>query len=192
MVKYWWITECNLKTFLWFGTPGMSEECFGPIHEEITKMMNVKLFLFSTEGWIEKFQTALTLKCQQWILCIKLIFGGLRKGANILVTTRPTAEDFYSKLDFERNVEIFGFTRRKIEEYVKQFCKNNKTSKLAPRIWNDVQSSSELSNLCYIPVNCCTVWLNFTNLPLIIMNEQCWLNFTKLPLIVTELKMEIL
>ena len=86
-------------------------------------------------------------------LCIKLIFGGLMKGANILVTTKPTAEDFYSKLDFEKNVEMISFTREKIEEYVKQFCKNNKTSKLALRIWNDVQSSSDLSYLCPISVN---------------------------------------
>ena len=58
-------------------------------------------------------------------LCIKLILGDLLKGATILVTSRPTADNFYSKLDFDRNVEIIGFTSDKIEEYVSRFCKNN-------------------------------------------------------------------
>ena len=87
-------------------------------------------------------------------LFIKLIFGDFLKGATVLVTTRPTANDFYSKLDFDRNVEIIGFTREKIEEYVEQFCKNCKRNSLAPQIWSHMESSSELSNLCYIPVNC--------------------------------------
>ena len=56
-------------------------------------------------------------------LCIKLIFGGLMKGANILVTTKPTAEDFYSKLDFERNVEIIVSRAEKLKSMSSNFVK---------------------------------------------------------------------
>jgi hypothetical protein len=51
-------------------------------------------------------------------------------------------------------VEIIGFTRDKIEEYVSRFCNNNNTSDRKTKIWNHIKSSSELLNLCYIPVNC--------------------------------------
>jgi Ran GTPase-activating protein (RanGAP) involved in mRNA processing and transport len=51
-------------------------------------------------------------------------------------------------------VEIIGFTSDKIEEYVGRFCDNNNTSDLKTKIWNHIKSSSELLNLCYIPVNC--------------------------------------
>ena len=87
-------------------------------------------------------------------LFIKLVRGEMLRGATVLVTSRPTAYDFYSKLDFDRNVEIIGFTSDKIEEYVSQFCINKKRSDRKQTIWNHIESSSELLNLCYIPVNC--------------------------------------
>ena len=87
-------------------------------------------------------------------LFIKLVRGDMLKGATVLVTSRPTAYDFYSKLDFDRNVEIIGFTSDKIEEYVSRFCKNKNRINLKQTIWNHIKSASELLNLCYIPVNC--------------------------------------
>jgi hypothetical protein len=90
-------------------------------------------------------------------LFIKLVLGDLLKGATVLVTSRQTADDFYSRLDFDRIVEIIGFTSDKIEEYVNRFCDNNNTSDLKTKIWNHIKSSSELLNLCYIPVNCFVV-----------------------------------
>ena len=82
--------------------------------------------------------------------------GNLWPEATVVVTSRPTADDFYSiaGLHFEKKVEIIGFTSNKIKEYVSRFCDNNNTSKLTTKIWNHIKSSSELLNLCYIPVNC--------------------------------------
>jgi hypothetical protein len=87
-------------------------------------------------------------------LFIKLIFGDLLIGATVLVTSRPTADDFYSRFDFDRNVEIIGFTSDKIKEYVSRVCDSTNTSDHETKIWNHIKSSSGLLNLCYIPVNC--------------------------------------
>ena len=114
-------------------------------------------------------------------LCIKLILGDLLKGATILVTSRPTADDFYSKLDFDRNVEIIGFTSDKIEEYVSRFCENNEKREHEHLILNHIQSSSELSNLCYIPVNCFIVCVTLSEC---LMSES---RRTALPTTLTEL-----
>ena len=155
----------SLKKFLKYGTLGLNKGYFDHLYEELTNDPSKAILVF--DGLDEfhgdpincleqtrKIPNDRNTRMSGMNLCIKLIFGDLLKGATVLVTTRPTANDFYSKLDFDRNVEIIGFTREKIEEYVKQFCKNYKRNDLAPQIWSHIQSSSELSNLCYIPVNC--------------------------------------
>ena len=168
--KFRWFNNDNqenmsLKEFLQFGTLGLSEEYFDHLYEELTNDPSKVILIF--DGLDEfhddpincleqsrKIPNDRNTRMSAMNLFIKLIFGDLLKGATVLVTTRPTADDFYSKLDFDRNVEIIGFTREKIEEYIKQFCKNCKRNDLARQIWSHIQSSSELSNLCYIPVNC--------------------------------------
>ena len=171
--KFRWFNNDNqenmsLKEFLQFGTVGtlgLSEEYFDHLFEELTNDPSKAILIF--DGLDEfhgdptncleqarKIPNDRNTRMSTMNLFIKLIFGDLLKGATVLVTTRPTANDFYSKLDFDRNVEIIGFTPDKIEEYVKQFCENCKRNDLAPQIWSHIQSSSELSNLCYIPVNC--------------------------------------
>ena len=177
--KFRWLNfdelkNISLEKFLHFGTRNLSEEYFEQIYKEITNEPRKAILIF--DG-LDEFHGD-TLNCLEQSrntpndlnsgmaainLCIKLISGDLLKGARVLVTSRPTAEDFYSKIDFDRNVEITGFTREKIEEYVKKFCENNKTSKIAPKLWNHIQSSSELSNLCYIPVNCFIVCVTLSD-----------------------------
>ena len=193
--KFRWLNfdelkNISLKKFLHFGTRNLSEEYFEQIYKEITNEPKKAILIF--DG-LDEFRGD-TLNCLEQSrntpndlnsgmpainLCIKLISGDLLKGATVLVTSRPTAEDFYSKLDFDRNVEIIGFTREKIEEYVKKFCENNKTSEIAPQIWNHIQSSSKLSNLCYIPVNCFIVCVTLSD---------CFINPRRtLPTTLTEL-----
>ena len=168
--KFRWFNNDNLenislKAFLQFGTLGLSEEYFDHLYEELTNDPSKAILIF--DGLDEfhgdpincleqarKIPNDRNTRMSTMNLFIKLIFGDLLKGATVLVTTRPTADDFYSKLEFDRNVEIIGFTREKIEEYVEQFCENYKRNDLATQIWSHIQSSSELSNLCYIPVNC--------------------------------------
>ena len=153
----------DLKTFLRLGT-GLSEENFENIYVEIAKEPQKVILIF--DGLDEIHGEPMSFLDQSRIfpndpntfmsainLFIKLALGGILKGATVLVTSRPTAVDFYSKLDFDRNVEIIGLTRDKIEEYVTRFCDNNNRSDLKPKMWNHIKSLSELFHLCYIPVN---------------------------------------
>ena len=87
-------------------------------------------------------------------LFFKLACGQMLQGATILLTSRPIADHFYSSMRFDRSVEILGFTEEKIEEYVIRFCENIGEEEYKLKIWNHIGSSSELLNLCYIPVNC--------------------------------------
>jgi hypothetical protein len=158
------LQNLSLKTFLRYGT-GLSEEKFESIFEEILKEPQNAIFIF--DG-LDEFHGDLNNYLDQsrglpndpnscmsgMTLFIKLAYGNLLQGATVLVTSRPTADHFYSRLNFDRNVEIIGFTSDKIEEYVSKFCDNIDRHDLKPRIWNHVSSSSDLLNLCYIPVNC--------------------------------------
>ena len=95
-------------------------------------------------------------------LFIKILSGHILAGATVLVTSRPTASDVLSKLHFDRKVEIIGFTEDKIENYVEKFCGNHGKNELKPKIWSHIKSS-ELKNLCYIPVNCFIVCVTLLN-----------------------------
>ncbi|CAB4030353.1 Hypothetical predicted protein, partial [Paramuricea clavata] len=154
----------SLKTFLQSGT-GLSDEKFESIYEEIIKKPKKVILIF--DGLDEFHGNQINCSDQSRMipndpktcmsimnLFVKLVLGDLLKGATVLVTSRPTADDFYSRLDFDRSVEIIGFTPDKIEEYVSRFCRENNKTDLEVKIWEHIKSSSELLNLCYIPVNC--------------------------------------
>ena len=159
------LTNLPIKDFLQIGTGFVSEENFESIYEEITKDPKKAILIF--DG-LDEFNGNLVSYLDQsrvipnhpntcmsaMDLFVKIILGSFLQGATVLVTSRPTTEDFYSRVDFDRTVEIIGFTSDKIEEYVTRFCANNNRTELIPKIWNHINSSSELLNLCYIPENC--------------------------------------
>ena len=158
------LQNLSLEKFLRYGT-GLSEQKFESIFEDIINEPQKAILIF--DG-LDEFNSDLETCLEQsrilpndhytdmspMTLFIKLAYGNMLQGATVLVTSRPTANEFYSKLSFERSIEIIGFTRAKIEEYVSRFCDNVDRDDLKPKIWNHIQSSSDLLNLCYIPVNC--------------------------------------
>ena len=157
-------TDITFKKFLQRGTR-LSDDEFERIYEEITKEPQRAILIF--DGLDEFYGDYMHCLDESSIhpndpdictsamnLFVKLVQGDMLKGATVLVTSRPTAEEFYSKLIFDRDVEILGFTREKIEDYVAKFCQDNNTSNLEPMMWQHIESNSELLNLCYIPVNC--------------------------------------
>ena len=81
----------------------------------------------------------------------QLVRGQLLPGAIILTTSRPTAENLYEPLRFHRQVEILGFHKKEIKNYVKKFCSDDEQK--STEIWNLIQESPELLSLCYIPVS---------------------------------------
>ncbi len=154
----------SLKKFLRYGT-GLSEQKFESVFEEILNEPQKAIFIFDgLDEFTRDLETCLeqsqilpndhNTDMSPMTLFIKLAYGNMLQGATVLVTSRPTANEFYSKLSFDRSIEIIGFTRAKIEEYVSRFCDNIDRDDLKPKIWNHIQSSSDLLNLCYIPVNC--------------------------------------
>ena len=96
----------------------------------------------------------------------KLARGHLLRGLNIITTTRPTAVPCVADVNFDRTVEILGFTSEKIEDYVEKFTHGIHNAK--EKIWRHIKSNMNLFSLCYIPVNCfliCSCLLEIISLP---------------------------
>ncbi|CAB3977011.1 NACHT, LRR and PYD domains-containing 14-like [Paramuricea clavata] len=81
----------------------------------------------------------------------QLVKGTLLPGVTVLTTSRPTAEQIYVYLEFDREVEILGFHEEQIKDYVERFCRHD--IQKSSEIWHLIKESPELLSLCYIPVN---------------------------------------
>ncbi len=156
--------DINLKTFLRYGT-GLSDEKFDQIYEYIITHSEKAILIFDGldefNGNSECLNDLPPLgnrdSSMSWIsLFLELIFRHheFLPEATILVTSRPTADEFYSRFSFDRTVEIIGLTSNKIKQYVQKLCVNNGRRDLKRKIWEYINSISDILNLCYIPVNC--------------------------------------
>ena len=165
--KFRWFNEkdeedMTLKTFLRNGTQ-LSDKQFQKIYKKIRKHPEKAILIF--DGLDEFNSESDCLKNRPprndpdfpmspiWLFS-KLISGDFLPGATVVLTSRPTANEFYSKFKFDRTVEIIGFTEDRIEEHVTKFCKSHDRVDVKPKIWNHIKSSSDLLSSCYIPVNC--------------------------------------
>ena len=101
----------------------------------------------------------------------KILSGKILTGATVLMTTRPNAVSCIRSPDFDKTVEILGFTTEQVEDYVEKFSKQGDK---AETIKQHITSNSNLQAFCYIPVNCfiiCSCLLEllgntgFTSLP---------------------------
>ena len=187
------LKNVTLKKFLQLGTE-LSDDEFEHLFEEIGKNPQNAIFMFDGldefGGNFEKFQNFIeqsrmspndpACSMSALFLFIKISSGHILPGATVLVTSRPTASDVLSKLHFDRKVEIIGFTEDKIENYVEKFCANLGKNELKPKIWAHIKSS-ELKNLCYIPVNCFIVCVTLLNCQSDVTNDNA------LPTTLTEL-----
>ena len=86
------------------------------------------------------------------VLYEKLAAGELLRGASILATTRPTAVKHVAHVNFQRTVEIRGFTSENVQEYVEKFTRGYPEAK--EKIWGHIKSNINLFSLSYIPMNC--------------------------------------
>ena len=80
-----------------------------------------------------------------------LVNGKMLRDITVVVTSRSTAKDVFQFLRFSRKLEILGFFKQQIENYVRKFCQKDKDT--AQKIWDHIEGSSELLSLCYVPVN---------------------------------------
>ena len=78
----------------------------------------------------------------------------LLDGATLITTTRPTAVSCVKHLNFNRTVEILGFTSERVEDYVEKFTKDDHDAPGAKEtIWQHISTNLNLFSLSYIPVN---------------------------------------
>ena len=92
----------------------------------------------------------------------KLASGKLLTSSTVLTTTRATAVSCVRHLDFDRTVEILGFTSKGIKDYVNRFTEDEQEG-TGKTIWQHISSNPNISSLCYVPVNCfiiCTCLLH--------------------------------
>ena len=101
----------------------------------------------------------------------KIVSGKILTGATVLTTTRPNAVSCIKSLDFDKTVEILGFTTAQVNDYVEKFTKEADKAKT---IKQHITSNLNLVAFCYVPVNCfiiCSCLLEllgntgFTSLP---------------------------
>ena len=93
----------------------------------------------------------------------KIALGKLLWGATVLTTTRPTAVSFVNHIDFDRTVEILGFTSEQVEDYVNKFTADEEDQGTGRTIWQHICSNLNIFSMCYVPVNCfiiCTCLLH--------------------------------
>ena len=100
----------------------------------------------------ENYENNVEEKMPVSFLYNKLVAGKLLRGASILTTTRPTAVKYVAHVDFQRTVEILGFTSENVEEYVEKFTRGSPGAK--EKMWGHIKSNINLFSLSYIPVNC--------------------------------------
>ena len=94
----------------------------------------------------------------------KIESGEVLEGATVIATTQPSS--CVQRLGFDTVLEILGFTREEIEEYVKRFTEAGKNPKAEKKaIWEHISTNTNLFTLCYVPVNCfiicsCLSWVH--------------------------------
>ena len=86
-----------------------------------------------------------------YFLMKKIVQGKILTGATILTTTRPNAVSCMTSLDFDKTVEILGFSTEQVNDYVQKFTKQEDK---AQTIKQHITSNLNLLAFCYIPVNC--------------------------------------
>ncbi|CAH3174991.1 unnamed protein product [Porites evermanni] len=82
----------------------------------------------------------------------KIVSGKLLTRSTVLVTTRPNAVSCIRIREFDKTVEILGFTTEQVEDYVEKFAEGD--DQKANTIKQHINGNLNLLAFCYIPVNC--------------------------------------
>ena len=82
----------------------------------------------------------------------RLIRGDFLPNVTIVTTTRRTGKALYQDFfdEFDRKLEILGFTKTEIEKFVKQRISRKKREE----VWKLIKESAQLLSICYIPASC--------------------------------------
>ncbi|KAL9965346.1 hypothetical protein ACROYT_G029135 [Oculina patagonica] len=85
-------------------------------------------------------------------LCAKLIKGKMMRESVVMITSRPDESDKMGGIQFDRYVEITGFSPEQVEEYIVKYFKENETMKNT--VLEHVMNNENLVSFAHIPVLC--------------------------------------
>ena len=86
-------------------------------------------------------------------LCAKLIKGKILKDSVVMITTRPDESDeMIGKIPFDRFVEITGFSKEQVKNYIEKYFKENEVMKNA--VMDHIAKNENLVSFAHIPVLC--------------------------------------
>ena len=92
-------------------------------------------------------------------LFLELITGRRLTNCTLFVTSRPYASQDLKSLEiFSRHVEILGFSEDQINDCIKSAFPEESDKGKADNLIRDLASREDLLSLCYVPMNCATVY----------------------------------
>ena len=98
-------------------------------------------------GYKDIEEEKMPLQC----LYYKIASRKLLPGATVITTSRPTAVSCVKQLNFDKIVEILGFSSEEVANYVKKFTEGSNDH---VTIWQHLRTNINLFTFCYIPVHC--------------------------------------
>lgn len=98
-------------------------------------------------GYKDIEEEKMPLQC----LYYKIASRKLLPGATVITTSRPTAVSCVKQLNFDKIVEILGFSSEEVANYVKKFTEGSNDH---VSIWQHLRTNINLFTFCYIPVHC--------------------------------------
>ena len=101
-------------------------------------------------GYKDIEEEKMPLQC----LYYKIASRKLLPGATVITTSRPTAVSCVKQLNFDKIVEILGFSSEEVANYVKKFTEGSNDPVSRETIWQHLRTNINLFTFCYIPVHC--------------------------------------
>ena len=88
-------------------------------------------------------------------LCAKLMKRQILRGSVVMITSRPDESDKMmkqKKIDFDRYVEITGFSEPQVKEYIEKYFKDNERMK--NNVLDHITKNDNLVSFAHVPVLC--------------------------------------
>ena len=136
----------SLQELLDFFGDNYSEEDL--VYIKDTQGKNVLIIL---DGWDE-----LRPSCRgEDMFFPKLVRGEILPGCSIIITSRfgPQTELIKHFAPNPRFIEILGFTKEQIYNFIEAYFKQEDTPKAAEKLLEDLESYPNVANACYIAIN---------------------------------------
>ena len=112
--------------------------------------------LIIADGWDELSE----LQRREGSFLYNLLFGEFLSFVSVLLTSRPSASATLHELQcIDRLVEVCGFTKEGIQEYIQAEFSNDKRK--AGRLVEQLENNPLVESVCRVPLNCaiiCHLW----------------------------------